>query len=109
MNPPSTTTWPPASNGCAIYEVLSGGAAVVRIATPDVDVAMASLTSLGLPNIEGDAVRQSVQATIGAVAAETVAAALVAAGVRLRGLAVERPALEDLFVSLTGEGFDVLR
>ncbi|MCW2501537.1 MAG: hypothetical protein JWN87_3213, partial [Frankiales bacterium] len=28
---------------------------------------------------------------------------------RLRGLVVERPALEDLFVSLTGEGFDVLR
>ncbi len=90
-------------------EVLSGGAAVVRIATPDIDVAVAALTSLGLPDAEGDAFRQSVQASIGAIPTETVAAALVAAGVRLRGLAVERPALEDLFVSLTGEGFDVLR
>jgi hypothetical protein len=28
--------------------------------------------------------------------------------VRLRGLSVDRPALEDLFVSITGEGFDVV-
>ena len=90
-------------------EVLSGGAAVIRIATPDVDVAVAALTALGLSDAESDVVRQSVQASIGAIPAETVSAALIAAGVRLRGLAVERPALEDLFVSLTGEGFDVLR
>ncbi|MFG2801678.1 ABC transporter ATP-binding protein [Streptomyces pseudovenezuelae] len=34
-------------------------------------------------------------------------AALVAAGVRVRGFAVERASLEDAFVALTGEGFDV--
>ncbi|MDO9396656.1 MAG: ABC transporter ATP-binding protein, partial [Herbiconiux sp.] len=34
-------------------------------------------------------------------------AELVAASVRVRGFAVERPSLEDLFVELTGEGFDV--
>ncbi|MFF7274714.1 ATP-binding cassette domain-containing protein [Streptomyces griseorubiginosus] len=34
-------------------------------------------------------------------------AALVTAGVRVRGFAVERPSLEDAFVALTGEGFDV--
>ena len=34
-------------------------------------------------------------------------AALVAAGVGVRGFAVQAPSLEDLFVSLTGEGFDV--
>lgn len=33
--------------------------------------------------------------------------ALVKAGVRVRGFAVERPSLEDAFVALTGEGFDV--
>ena len=32
---------------------------------------------------------------------------LVLAGVGVRELAVERPDLEDVFVSLTGEGFDV--
>lgn len=34
-------------------------------------------------------------------------AALVAAGVRVRGFGVERTSLEDAFVALTGEGFDV--
>ncbi|MGC9498306.1 ABC transporter ATP-binding protein [Streptomyces sp. WG7] len=34
-------------------------------------------------------------------------AALVTAGVRVRGFAVERASLEDAFVALTGEGFDV--
>ncbi|WP_324649943.1 ABC transporter ATP-binding protein [Georgenia sp. H159] len=38
---------------------------------------------------------------------ETVAAALVAAGIRLRGFGVEQDTLEDRFVALTGEGFDV--
>ena len=31
------------------------------------------------------------------------------ADVAVRGLHVERPLLEDLFVKLTGEGFDVVR
>jgi ABC-type multidrug transport system ATPase subunit len=34
-------------------------------------------------------------------------AALVAAGVRVRGFGLERASLEDTFVALTGEGFDV--
>ncbi|WP_330459243.1 ABC transporter ATP-binding protein [Streptomyces sp. NBC_00820] len=36
-----------------------------------------------------------------------VNAALVTAGVRVRGFALERASLEDAFVALTGEGFDV--
>ena len=39
---------------------------------------------------------------------EEIAQALVHNGVRLRGLTVERPVLEDLFVAITGEGFDVV-
>jgi ABC-2 type transport system ATP-binding protein len=38
---------------------------------------------------------------------EAVVAALVAAGVRVRGFAVEQGSLEDRFVALTGEGFDI--
>lgn len=34
-------------------------------------------------------------------------AALVTAGVRVRGFVLERASLEDAFVALTGEGFDV--
>ena len=44
---------------------------------------------------------------IGAAAPEDVAAALVRAGVGVRGFAVARPSLEDQFVGLTGDGFDV--
>ncbi len=36
-----------------------------------------------------------------------VNAALVRAGVRVRAFGVERASLEDVFVQLTGEGFDV--
>ena len=44
---------------------------------------------------------------LAATPAEDCCRELVMAGVAVRGLAVERPSLEDLFVSLTGEGFDV--
>ncbi|HXD29118.1 MAG TPA: ATP-binding cassette domain-containing protein [Arthrobacter sp.] len=42
-------------------------------------------------------------------APEAIVAALVEAGVRVRGFALERPSLEDRFVALTGEGFDIER
>ncbi|WP_090954317.1 ABC transporter ATP-binding protein [Arthrobacter sp. ov118] len=45
----------------------------------------------------------------GAAAPEAVVAALVAAGVRVRGFATEQVSLEDRFVALTGEGFDVVQ
>ena len=90
-----------------LAEVLSDGAAVVVLQTPDGDLAAAALTALGLQDVgvTGD----RVSARLAEVPAERVAAAVITAGVRLRGLSVERPDLEDLFVSLTGEGFDVLR
>ncbi len=43
----------------------------------------------------------------GTVAPEEIVAALVHADVPVRGFAVTTPSLEDLFVGLTGEGFDV--
>jgi ABC-type multidrug transport system ATPase subunit len=92
-----------------LTEVLSDGAAVVTVLTPDTGAVRAVLAGLGLAGVEGDDEQQRVSARLGDLPAEQVAAAVVAAGARLRGLAVERPHLEDLFVSLTGEGFDVLR
>lgn len=41
------------------------------------------------------------------VAPEQVVAALVHSGVPVREFTVSEPDLEDLFVALTGEGFDV--
>jgi len=90
-------------------EVLAGGAAEVRITTPDVEQALATLHQLGLAATPAGAAGDTLVAQLGFVAAEDIAKALVGANVRLRGMAVERPDLEDLFVSITGEGFDVLR
>ena len=92
-----------------LTEVLSDGASVIRVITPDTDTAHTVMDSLGLQEITADAEAGSVTARLGdVVAVEDVAKALASAGVRLRGLSVDRPDLEDLFVSITGEGFDVL-
>ena len=91
-----------------LTEVLSDGVAVVRITTPDVVAATEVLTGLGLSDVGIDDRAAAVTGRLGDVSAEDVARAVVSAGVRLRGFSVDRPALEDLFVSITGEGFDVL-
>ncbi|WP_326640900.1 ABC transporter ATP-binding protein [Streptosporangium sp. NBC_01755] len=77
----------------------------IRVETPDTATAAAVLAGLGLPEVRlGDG---GVSAALGAVLPERVCAALVTGGVAVRGLAVQRPSLEDVFVGLTGEGFDV--
>ncbi|MDP9102369.1 MAG: ATP-binding cassette domain-containing protein [Actinomycetota bacterium] len=92
-----------------LSEVLSDGAAVVRLTTPDLAAVARVLKKLGVADIAQDKDNGWVQGRLGSIAPEAVAAAVVTAGAKLRGLSVERPDLEDLFVSLTGEGFDVLR
>jgi ABC-type multidrug transport system ATPase subunit len=90
-----------------LTEVLADGVAALRVTTPDLHAAGDVLGRLGLSTIRIDTEQSCVQARLGAVPTEDVAAHLHTAGVRLRGLTVERPDLEALFVSLTGEGFDV--
>jgi ABC-2 type transport system ATP-binding protein len=63
---------------------------------------------LGLGEVDTAGI-ECARAALGEIAAEEVTASLVRAGVRVRGLAVVRPGLEELFVELTGEGFDVAR
>jgi ABC-type multidrug transport system ATPase subunit len=63
------------------------------------------LRELGLSDV--DIAAERVTATLGSHAPEKVVAALVHDGVPVRGFAVAAPDLEELFVSLTGEGFDV--
>ncbi|MPV37138.1 ABC transporter ATP-binding protein [Georgenia subflava] len=85
---------------------LRRGRARVRVVTPDVADARAELARLGLvPEPDGDDVTAPLPA--GSPAPETIAAGLVRGGVRLRGFGVEEASLEDRFVALTGEGFDV--
>lgn len=81
----------------------------IVVRTPDVDAAAAALAAHG--------VTASGTAAVGAGAVtgelpehavvEDLVRALVEAGVRVRGVGVEGDTLEDRFVALTGEGFDV--
>ena len=81
------------------------GAARIRVETTDPQAAAELLGKIGLEDtrVEG----AEVSAQLGDFQPERLCADLVHAGVPVRGLATVRPSLEDLFVGLTGEGFDV--
>ena len=81
----------------------------VRIETPDAQAAAAALTTLGLvPALVADsgAVTADIPPTTNP---DTLMPTLVEAGVRVRGFSVQEPSLEERFVELTGEGFDVVQ
>jgi lantibiotic transport system ATP-binding protein len=63
------------------------------------------LRELGLSEVTE--VADGASGLLGGVAPEKIVAALVHDGVPVRGFSVAAPDLEELFVSLTGEGFDV--
>ena len=87
--------------------VLAEASSHVRVHTQRVWDASAILKGLGLEVT--DRAEGSVAVRLNGMAPESINASLVRAGVPVRGFLVERPALEDLFVHLTGEGFDVVR
>lgn len=88
-------------------ELRAIGQAGIRLVTPDAVQALKALAVLKLVgSAEGDTVTAPLP--IG-VDADAIVPALVKAGVRVRGFAVDQPSLEDRFVALTGEGFDVQR
>ena len=95
-----------------LAELRQAGETRIRLITPDAGTASAVLVRLGLtpgtvhPEAEGQ-VLNAVAAAARLEAPEDIVAELVAAGVRVRGFAVERESLEERFVALTGEGFDV--
>ena len=91
-----------------LAELGATGATRLRLLTPDAGAATEVLTRLGLEPTPDDG--SAVRATLGdeAPAVDVLVAALVEAGVRVHGVAVERDSLEDRFVALTGEGFEVL-
>ncbi len=121
-----------------LAELRQAGQARIRVLTPDPGAAMQVLTGLGLTPSRGADVGSDAAvgdssgagavvfaplparppagtaagsdfAANGAVPAEAMVAALVAAGVRVRGFATEQVSLEDRFVALTGEGFDIVQ
>lgn len=98
-------------------ELRGSGPARVRVLTPDPVQAGRVLTEHGLepqlqPNPTGSTAGGEHDTPVvaqlhGPVPAERLSAALVTAGVRVRGFTIDRPSLEERFVALTGEGFDV--
>jgi ABC-2 type transport system ATP-binding protein len=91
----------------SLDEVLGATGQLVTVTTADAGRAADVLSRLGLAEVTVDAYAGTVSGHLGEVSADAVAPALVAAGVPLTGLKVTRTALEDFFVGLTGEGFDV--
>lgn len=88
-----------------IEELRAEGRTVLRVRTGQVAQAIRVLDGLGATEVsqQGD----TVQALGVQQPPEEVVAALVAAGVGVREFTVRAPSLEDVFIGLTGEGFDV--
>jgi ABC-2 type transport system ATP-binding protein len=97
----------------SLPELRRTGAARVIVQTADPEAAAKVLTGLGLAGAQateaGEATEAQAEASaiLGDASPEQVCAELVQAGIGVRGFAVASPSLEDLFVGLTGEGFDV--
>jgi ABC-2 type transport system ATP-binding protein len=89
----------------SLPELRAAAGVRVRVETSQPQAAAEVLARLGTgkPELRPD----GVVAELGTVPSERVTAELVAYNVDVRQLVVERPDLEDLFVALTGEGFDV--
>nr|WP_202535797.1 ABC transporter ATP-binding protein [Streptomyces sp. SID4919] len=88
-----------------VAELASGVRGRLVVTTPDPADAARLLKERGLVDVVVTDDRVTAEPPDGELA--EVSRALVEAGVRVRGFAVERASLEDAFMALTGEGFDV--
>lgn len=76
----------------------------LHLLTPDVEHAIDTLAAAGLTASTAGA---EVVAPLAGRSVDVLVPVLVAAGVRIRGVRTAEASLEDRFVALTGEGFDV--
>ena len=86
-------------------ELRNRGAVRVQIDTAEPDRARKVLEERGVDDVQ--VTGRLVTAQLGTQQTERLNEELVHAGVPVSGLGTIRPSLEDLFVELTGEGFDV--
>jgi ABC-2 type transport system ATP-binding protein len=90
-----------------IAELQASGVRRLAVQTVQVNVAATVLQSLGLTDV--NVTGEEITARLDGQQPEDCCRALVEAGVGVRSLTTLRPTLEDTFVELTGEGFDVAR
>ncbi|MFH9686188.1 ABC transporter ATP-binding protein [Streptomyces sp. NPDC021019] len=90
-----------------VADLAAGARGRLAVTTPDPGDAARILEEHGLTGLSADGDRLTADAPPAAVDLADLNAALVSGGVRVRFFGVERGSLEDAFVALTGEGFDV--
>jgi ABC-2 type transport system ATP-binding protein len=88
-----------------LEQLRSRGATRILVRTARPADAAKVLVGLGLQDVQAG--QHEASAQLGGQPPEEVCAQLVHAGIPVAGLDTPRPSLEDLFVELTGEGFDV--
>ena len=91
----------------AVAELAAGARGRLVVTTPDVADAARVLKEQGVGDVVVTEDRVTGEVPEGDRELADLNAALVGVGVRVRGFGVERASLEDAFVALTGEGFDV--
>ena len=91
----------------SVEELRGRGEAMLRVETDDASSAAKVLDRLGLEAIT--VTGEVVSAQLDGQRPEECNRELVLAGVGVRSLTTDRRSLEDAFVALTGEGFDVAR
>lgn len=90
-----------------VTDLAAGTRGRLAVTTPDPADAARVLKEHGVTGLVLDGDRVRGDAPPGSVELSDLNAALVRSGVRVRSFGVERASLEDAFVALTGEGFDV--
>jgi ABC-type multidrug transport system ATPase subunit len=92
-----------------VADVRGAGAPTLRLETTQPEAAVRVLQRLGVHAVRAEhEVVHGIPPSAGEpLGAEGIVAALVRSGVGVRAFAISSPSLEERFVSLTGEGFDV--
>jgi ABC-2 type transport system ATP-binding protein len=90
-----------------LEELRAGAVPRVTVLTSRPDDAAVVLGGLGMAEVQVERESHTVSAILGGQAPEAVVAALVGAGVPVREFRTLQADLEEMFVALTGEGFDV--
>ena len=80
----------------------------LNLRTPDADLAIEVLNTLSITAAQENGV-VTAQIAHDYIAPQVIVETLVSADVQISGFSLEAPKLEERFVSLTGEGFDVAR